>query len=126
MDPKLHGFKLRNLRVIDPISFTRAVRRYLKMEEPADEEWICPAEAAEVLKLTYAFFWRLARARPDLIRRRREGSAPYLLADIQALSETYIFVGEIAFRRELHRDWLSLNSNQSASSRPSPSAGNRI
>jgi hypothetical protein len=102
MDPKLHAFKLRNLQVIDPISFTKAVRRHLLIDEPAVEEWIGPAEAAEVLKITYAFFWRLARARPDLIPRRREGSAPYLLADIQSLSETYIFVSEIAFRRDLH------------------------
>ncbi|MDA9420970.1 hypothetical protein [Bradyrhizobium sp. CCBAU 53380] len=101
-DPKLKTFRLRKLRVIDPSGFARAVRRHINLEEPGDEEWIGPAEAAEVLKITYAFFWRLARAKPDLVQRRREGSAPYLLADIQALSETYIFVSEIAFRRDLH------------------------
>jgi len=102
MDPKLKKFRLRNLQVTDPAGFTIAVRRHLTTEETVDEEWIGPAEAAELLKVTYAFFWRLVRARPDLIKPQRDGSRPYLVADIQAVSETYIFVGEIAFRRELH------------------------
>lgn len=102
MDPKLKTFRLRNLQVIEPVSFTKALRRHLTTEEATDEEWIGPAEAAELLKVTYALFWRLVRARPDPIRPRRDGSRPYLVADIQAISETYIFVAEVAFRRELH------------------------
>lgn len=102
LDPKLKTFRLRNLQVIDPASFTRAVRRHLTTEEAVDKEWIGPAEAAELLKITYALFWRLVRARPDLIKPRRDGSRPYLVTDIQAISETYIFVSEVAFRRELH------------------------
>ncbi|MHC2674471.1 hypothetical protein ACVI1J_006634 [Bradyrhizobium diazoefficiens] len=100
--PKSKRFSLRKLVVTDANAFTTAVRRHLTSDETIEDGWIGPAEAAEVLKITYAFFWRLARARPDLVKPRREGSVPYLVADIQALAESYIFVGEIAFRRELH------------------------
>jgi hypothetical protein len=102
LDPQAGGMKLRNLMTTDPHAFVTAVRGHMTAEEAPDDQWIGPAEAAEVLKITYAAFWRLVRARPDRVKPKRIGGAPYRLADIQAISKTYVFVGEIAFRQELH------------------------
>ena len=64
------------------------------------------------LRFTYPAFWRLVRARSDLVKPQRKGGSSYRLADIQAISEKYVFVGEIALRRELHPRlavaWLKL------------------
>jgi hypothetical protein len=110
LDPNADKITLRNLRVTDPHAFVAGVRRHLLIEKATEDEWIGPEDAAEALKISQTTLCRLVAARPDLIGRRK-GTTPYLFADVQATSAKYIFVGEIAFRRQLHPRlavaWLS-------------------
>jgi hypothetical protein len=103
LDPRAETLKLIQLVAPDPATFVAGVRKHLKIQEaPTDTEWVGAASAGDILKISYAAFWRLVRARPDLIKQLRKGSAPYAIADVRALSAKYIFVGEIALRRQLH------------------------
>lgn len=96
------SFGFDRMMVADRDVFLRTVRRHLASDERVSNDWIGPAEAAGILKITYAAFWRLDRSRPDVVRRQRDDAKCYRLSEIQRLAETYIFVPEIAFHRELH------------------------
>ncbi|TYO66957.1 hypothetical protein FXV83_09165 [Bradyrhizobium hipponense] len=77
LDPQAETLKLKQLVAPDPAAFVTGVRKHLKIqEEPADIEWVGAASAGDILKISYAAFWRLVRAKPDLIKQLRKGSTP--------------------------------------------------
>lgn len=100
--------------VTDIPAFVAAVRRHILSTEDQDHpEWIGNATAAEMLKTTEVFVWRLSKLRPDLLESPGDKFAPFRWDNIAEIAERYIFVPEIAaaasLAPRLTASWLKAN-----------------
>jgi transposase len=87
------------LAVADIPSFVKAVTKHMpKRSNKTQVEWVGANTVSEILKVTEIFVYRLAERRPDLLKRKRNGYTPFLLADVQTIAKDYIFVPEICER----------------------------
>jgi transposase len=91
-----------SLVVADAGKFATGVRRHLSASDDGSHpEWIGKATAAEMLKVTEVFVWRLAKLRPDLLKSHENGYTPYKSADVAELARKYIFVPEVMDRANM-------------------------
>jgi len=86
--------KRKNIRyslvVADAGKFATVVRRHLRASDGGSQpEWIGKATAAEMLKVTEVFVWRLAKIRPDLLKSHDNGYTPFSSADVTELARKY-------------------------------------
>lgn len=96
-DPEKRGRLGSKLSVTSSRSFVEGVRKHLR--KPSERvRWIGVDAAGEILKVTSAFVPRLARERPDLLKAKKAGYAPYLRDDVLKIAKKYIFVPEIRDR----------------------------
>jgi transposase len=87
------------LAVADIPAFVRAVtKRMPKKDDDSQVEWVGANTVSEILKVTEIFVYRLVERRPDVLKRKRNGYTPFLLADVRKLANEYIFVPEICER----------------------------
>jgi transposase len=92
-----------SLAVSDVQAFADAARRHLRgSDDAAPPEWIGNATAAEVLKVTEAFVWRLNKARPDILKRHGNGFTPFMWNEVAEIARRYIFVSEVMDRADMH------------------------
>ena len=91
-----------SLVVADVEPFATVVRKHLRTSDhDSYPEWIGKATAAEILKVTEVFVWRLSRARPDLLTSHENGYTPFKSADVTELARKYIFVPEVMDRANM-------------------------
>ncbi len=64
-------------------------------------KWIGNATAAEMLKTTEVFVWRLAKLRPDILTSHANGYTPFRWDDVARVAQTYIFVPEVMDRGDM-------------------------
>jgi transposase len=98
--------KRKNIRyslvVADVGKFATGVRRHLRASDDGSHpEWIGKATAAEMLKVTEVFVWRLAKVRPDLLNSHENGYTPFKSAAVTELARKYIFVPEVMDRANM-------------------------
>lgn len=91
-----------NLAVTDVPAFAASVRKHMGKREADQVEWIAAATVSEILKVTEIFVYRLVKHRPDLLKNKKNGHAPFLLADVLKISQEYMFVPEICERGRAH------------------------
>jgi transposase len=91
-----------SLVVSDVGKFAAGVRKHLRASDDGSQpEWIGKATAAEMLKVTEVFVWRLAKIRPDLLKPHENGYTPFKSADVTELAGKYIFVPEVMDRANM-------------------------
>jgi transposase len=91
-----------SLVVADVEQFAAVVRKHLRTSDHGSyPEWIGKATAAEILKVTEVFVWRLSRVRPDLLTSHENGYTPFRSADVTELARNYIFVPEVMDRANM-------------------------
>ncbi|OSI24804.1 helix-turn-helix domain-containing protein [Bradyrhizobium canariense] len=93
------GTLRQSLTVGDLDAFVAGVRKHLSPNSTsALPDWIGAATCAELLGVNEPFFYRLVAGRPDVVRPRRQGKAPFMRSDIEALAQKVVFVPEAAQR----------------------------
>jgi transposase len=91
------------LAVADVRKFAEIVRGYVTdADDYQHPEWIGNATAAEMLKTTEVFVWRLAKLRPDILKSHANGYTPFRWDDVAAVAGTYIFVPEVMDRGDMN------------------------
>jgi transposase len=90
------------LAVADVGEFAAAVRCHLGQDgDDGHPDWIGNATAAEMLKVTEVFVWRLAKRRPDTLKSHDNGYTPFRFDDVATIARTYIFVPEVMDRADM-------------------------
>jgi transposase len=90
------------LAVTDVAEFAAAVRGHLGQDgDGGHPDWIGNATAAEMLKVTEVFVWRLAKVHPDILESHANGYTPFRWLDVAMIARTYIFVPEVMNRGDM-------------------------